>query len=164
MDFMTVALANGHRVRVLTVLDLFTRASIAIRANARFSSGQVVNVLEEVSRLRGVPKSLRVDNGPEFTGKMLDLWAYFNKVTLDFSRPGKPTDNAFIESFNGRLRQECIDSHWFLCQDELRTRLESWRNEYNQERPHSALGNLAPEEFASSLARTKEPDRMLQLA
>jgi putative transposase len=110
MDFMSDALADGRRLRVLTVIDLYTRESLAIHADARFTSEQVVRVLEEVGRSRGSPSSIRVDNGPEFTGRMLDLWAHPNGVTLDFSRPGKPTDNGFIESFNGRLREECLTS------------------------------------------------------
>jgi putative transposase len=164
MDFMSVALADGRRLRLLAILDLFSRESLALRADARFTGGQVVKVLEELTYLRGKPQSIRVDDGPEFSGKMLDLWAYFNKVTLDFSRPGKPTDNAFIESFNGRLRQECLDPTWFLCLDDLRSKIEAWRREYNEERPHSALGDLAPKEFAASQARSTEPDRVLQLA
>lgn len=164
MDFVTVPLADGRKARVLTVLDLFTREGLAIRADARFTSGQVVAVLEELTYLRGAPGSVRVDNGPEFTGKMLDLWAYFNKVTLDFSRPGKPTDNAFIESFNGRLRQECLDPNWFVCLEDLRQKTEAWRQEYNEERPHSALGDLAPREFAESHARVKGPDGPSKLA
>ncbi len=164
MDFVTVSLADGRRVRALTLLDLFTRESLAIRAGAPFTGGQVVAVLEELTALRGVPSSIRVDNGPEFSGKMLDLWAYFNKVTLDFSRPGKPTDNAFIESFNGRFRQECLDPNWFLCLEDARVKIESWRKEYNADRPHSALGNLAPEEFAASRARRTKPDTGAKLA
>lgn len=95
---------------------------------------------------------------------MLDLWAYFNNVTLDFSRPGKPTDNAFIESFNGRLRQECLDPHWFTGLDDLRRRTEDWRREYNEERPHSALGNLAPREFAAKQAGKTKPGQPPKLA
>jgi putative transposase len=156
-----VPLADGRRVRVRTVLDLFTRESLAIRADAPFPGIQVIKVLEELTHGRGTPQSIRVDNGPEFSGKLLDLWAYFNRVSLDFSRPGKPTDNAFIESFNGRLRQECLDPNWFLCLDDLRTKVEAWRREYNEERPHSALGDLAPEEFAANQARSVEPDRLV---
>jgi putative transposase len=164
MDFVSVALADGRKARVLTVLDVFTREAVAVRADARFTAGMVVRVLEELAYLRGVPTSLRVDNGPEFAGKMLDLWAYFNHVTLDFSRPGKPTDNAFIESFNGRLRQECLDPHWFTCLDDLRAKTEDWRREYNEDRPHSALGNLAPGEFAAKQAGKTEPGQPSKLA
>lgn len=164
MDFLSDTLSDGRKVRVLTVLDVFTRESLAIRADFRFSGERVVRVLEELMYTRGVPQSVRVDNGPEFTGTMLDLWAYFNKVTLDFSRPGKPTDNAFIESFNGRFRQECLDQHWFTCLDDARVKIEAWRMRYNTEHPHSALGDLAPEEFAASQARKVRPSRASKLA
>ena len=132
MDFMSDALADGRRFRVLTVLDLFTRECLAIRVDLRFTGDGVVAVLEGLVAERGLPSSIRVDNGPEFTGRTLDLWAYFNGVTLDFSRPGKPTDNAFIESFNGRLREECLNPHWFLCLDDARAKIESWRSRYNE--------------------------------
>lgn len=164
MDFVSVQLADGRRARVLTVLDVFTRESLALRADARFTAGMVVRVLDELKAARGVPASVRVDNGPEFAGKMLDLWAYFNRVALDFSRPGKPTDNAFIESFNGRLRQECLDPHWFTCLDDLRRKTEDWRKEYNEDRPHSALGNLAPGEFAAKKAGITKPNPPPKLA
>lgn len=160
MDFLSDTLSDGRKVRVLTVLDVFTRESLAIRADFRFSREQVVRVLEELMYTRGVPRSVRLDNGPEFTGTMLDLWAYFNKVTLDFSRPGKPTDNAF----NGRFRQECLDQHWFTCLDDARVKMEAWRMRYNTEHSHSALGNLAPEEFAASQAGKVGPNRASKLA
>jgi len=152
MDFVTDVLADGRRYRVLTVLDLFTRECLALRAGFKLGGGDVVAALDELKTCRGVPGSLRVDNGPEFAGRTLDLWAYFNGVTLDFSRPGKPTDNAFIESFNGRLRQECLNPRWFLCLDDARAELVGWQREYNSDRPHSALGNLAPGEFAAKQA------------
>ena len=163
-DFVSVPLADGRRARVLTVLDVFTRESPAIRADARFTAGMVVWVLDELKTSRGLPASVRVGNGPEVAGKMLDLWAYFNRVALDFSRPGKPADNALIESFNGRLRQECPDPHWFLCLDDLRRETEDWRREYNEERPHSGLGNLAPGEFAAKQAGKTAPNPPSKLA
>ncbi len=104
-----------------------------------------------------MPTSIRVDNGPEFAGRSLDLWAYFNGVALDFSRPGKPTDNGHIEAFNGRLRHECLSPNWFLCLEDARTKIESWRVRYNREHPHSALGYLAPGEFAASRAGEERP-------
>jgi putative transposase len=162
MDFMSDALADGRKLRLLTVIDLFTRESLAIRVGTRFTSGQVAEVLAGVALGRGVPREVRVDNGPEFTGKMLDLWAYLHDVTLDFSRPGKPTDNAFIESFNGRVREECLNQGYFTGLEDARERVESWRVEYNECRPHSALGYLAPGEFAASKARhaSAPSDRM----
>jgi len=164
LDFVSVVLADGRRARVLTVLDVFTREALALRADARFTAGMVVRVLDELKASRGVPASVRVDNGPEFAGRMLDLGAYFNNVTLEFSRPGKPTDNAFIESFNGRLRQECLDPHGFTGLDDLRRTTEDWRRESNHERPHSALGNLAPGEFAARQAGKTKPGRPSKLA
>jgi putative transposase len=164
LDFLSDTLADGRKLRVLTVLDVFSRESLAVRVDFRFTAEQVVRVLEELVYVRGVPRTVRVDNGPEFTSTMFDLWGYFNKVTLDFSRPGKPTDNAFIESFNGRIREECLDQHWFLCLDDAKVKIEAWRKTYNREHPHSALGNLAPEEFAASKARIVKPNRVSKLA
>jgi putative transposase len=107
-----------------------------------------VGVLEAVAAERPAPRSIRVDNGPEFVSKSLDWWAYFTGVKLDFSRPGKPTDNAFIESFNGRFRQECLNQHWFLSLEDAQEQVNSWREVYNQRRPHSSLGDRTPAEFA----------------
>jgi putative transposase len=135
MDSMSDALADGRRLRLLTVIDLFTRESLAIRVGTRFSSAQVAEVLAGVAVGRGTPQELRVDNGPEFTGKMLDLWAHLNGVTLDFSRPGKPTDNAFIESFNGRVREEYLHPSYFTSLEDARVRVESCQRENNEERP-----------------------------
>ena len=104
----------------------------------------------QVSEEQGFPETIRLDNGPEFTSKRLDQWAYLNGVELDFSQPGKPTDNAFIESFNGRLREECLNASWFLSLDDAREKGEDWRWHYNHERPHGALGNLAPVEFVAA--------------
>ena len=164
MDFVSVALADGRKARVLCVLDIYTREALAVRADARFTADMVVRVLDELKCRRGVPAGIRGDNGPEFAGKMLDLWAYCSNVTLAFSRPGKPTDNAFMERFNGRLRAECLDPRWFLCLQDLRSGTESWRVGYNRERPHSALGNQAPEEFAAKKAGETKPDQGPKLA
>ena len=103
--------------------------------------------------IRGAPRTIRVDNGPEFVSKALDRWAYENGVTLDFSRPGKPTDNAFVESFNGRLRDECLNAHWFLSLADAKSKIEAWRRQYNESRPHTALGWLTPQEFALAAAQ-----------
>ena len=150
MDFMSDELFDGRRFRVLTVVDHFSRESVALEVGQRFRGRDVARILTRAGWERGLPKTIRVDNGPEFTSKALDHWAYTNGIKLDFSRPGKPTDNALIESFNGRLRQECLNESWFLSLDDAREKVESWRNDYNHERPHSALGNLAPSEFAST--------------
>lgn len=112
----------------------------------------MVQVLEEVTAVRGRPQSIRVDNGPESISKSLDWWTYFHQVTLDFSRPGKPTDNALIESFNGRLREECLNQSWFLTLSDAQERIEEWRQDDNERRPHSALGHCPPSEFAKRSA------------
>jgi putative transposase len=148
MDFMADQLVGGQRFRLLTLVDNHSRESLAIEVGQRLTGDDVVRVLEQVTSHRGKPQSIRVDNGPEFISRSLDMWAYFNGVKLDFSRPGKPTDNAVIESFNGRLRDECLNQHWFLSLDEARAVTEAWREDYNRVRPHGALGNRTPSEFA----------------
>ena len=110
--------------------------------------------MTRITSMRGAPKTIRVDNGPEFISKALDRWAYENGVKLDFLRPGKPTDNAFVESFNGRLRDECLNTHWFLSLADARTKIEAWRRDYNESRPHTALGWLTPVEYAASAGVT----------
>ena len=147
MDFMSDRLLDGRRYRVLTLVDHFSRVSPALEAAFSFPGSQVVAVLERVTVLQGVPQELYVDNGPEFISKALDAWAHQKGVKLCFSRPGKPTDNAFIESFNGKLRAECLDQHWFASVAEAQQRLDIHRKEHNTERPHSALNFQTPEQF-----------------
>jgi putative transposase len=144
MDFVHDQLFDGTRFRILTIVDTFTRLSPAIDVGQNFRGGDVVETLERVSRQLGYPKTIRLDNGPEFISKELDLWAFMHDVTLDFSRPGKPTDNAFIESLNGKFRAECLNANWFLSLDEARRKCEAWRRDYNEVRPHSAIGNKVP--------------------
>ena len=148
MDFVSDQLYDGRRIRVLTLVDNHTRESLALHVGQRVRGQDVVRVREGVVDEHGRPKAIRVDNGPEFISKDLDMWAYWNKVKLDFSRPGKPTDNAFIESFNARFRMECLNEHWFLTLEDAAEKIESWRRDYNEHRPHSSLGNVAPAEFA----------------
>lgn len=148
MDFMADQLFDGTRFRLLTLVDNFTRENLAIEAGQGFTGADVASMLDRVVSERGLPGEIRVDNGTEFTSKAMDLWAYANEVTLDFSRPGKPTDNAFIESFNGQLRKECLNQHWFLSLEDAQHKVDAWRIEYNEIRPHGSLGNLTPEEFA----------------
>lgn len=155
MDFMTDQLFEGTRFRVLTLVDNFSRECLAAEVGQRFTGEQVCAVLDRIAAERGLPAEIRVDNGPEFTSKALDLWAYAHGVKLDFSRPGKPTDNAFIESFNGLLRKECLNLHWFLSLDEARQKITEWKIEYNEIRPHGSLGNHAPQEYAR-LGRNRE--------
>jgi putative transposase len=156
LDFMSDQLFDGRPFRILTVLDCHTRESLAIAPRANFRAFQVVEVLDELARQRGKPRSLRVDNGPEFAGRMLDQWAYLNGVEIDFSRPGKPTDNAFIEAFNARFRTECLNASWFLSLADARDRIEQWRCHYNDDRPHTALGGLTPRAFAIEANRARE--------
>ena len=145
---MSDQLYDGRRIRLLTIVDNHTRESLAIQVGQRIRGQEVVAVLERISDEHGLPKAIQVDNGPEFISKDVDLWAYWNKVKLDFSRPGKPTDNAFIESFNARFRQECLNEHWFLNLEDAEEKIEAWREDYNEYRPHSSLGNIPPSSFA----------------
>ena len=147
MDFVTDSLFNGHRFRSLTIVDNFSRECMAIEVGQHIKGEDVVRVVEQIKAMRGTPNFIRVDNGPEFISKELDKWAYENKVTLDFSRPGKPTDNAYIESFNGSFRDECLNINWFLSLDDAREKIEEWRRDYNDWRPHSSLDNLTPSEY-----------------
>ena len=155
MDFVSDALFDGRRLRALTVIDNSTRESPAIEVDQGITGKQVIQVLEQVSEKRGLPSRIFLDNGPEFVSKALDLWAYEHGVTLDFSRPGKPTDNALIESFNGRFRDECLNVNWFLSLEDAKTKIEAWRRDYNGSRPHTSLGDQTPREFARCyLAKT----------
>lgn len=145
MDFMHDTLSDGRSIRVLTAIDIYSRECVALVAGKKFSGAEVAKILDAASReRRAKPKRIRVDNGTEFTSKALDRWAYWNRVELDFSRPGKPADNAFIEAFNASLRRECLSQHWFLSLEEAQRILEAWRMDYNNVRPHSALANRAP--------------------
>jgi putative transposase len=150
MDFVSDALFDGRRLRALTVVDAYTREALAIDVDQGIKGEQVVEAMDRIASLRGTPRAIRVDNGPEFISKALDRWAYENGVTLDFSRPGKPTDNGFVESFNGRFRDECLNTHWFLSLADARSKIDAWRRYYNECRPHTSLGWLTPVEFASS--------------
>ncbi len=156
MDFMSDRLFDERPFRILTIVDCFTREALVTSARTRFRAYQVIDELDRLAQIRGKPRSIRVDNGPEFAGRLLDQWAYLNKVELDFSRPGKPTDNAYIEAFNSRLRQECLNASWFLSLEDARTRINGWRSDYNETRPHSSLGNLTPSEFAAQLNEARK--------
>lgn len=148
MDFMHDELYDGSRIRLLTIVDNFSRVSPAIGVRDRYQGLHVVDTLKDAAKEYGMPRRIRVDNGPEFVSKELDLWAYLHGVVLDFSRPGKPTDNAFIESFNSRVRQECLNQSWFLSLADAREKIETWRVDYNRVRPHSAIGYVPPAEYA----------------
>lgn len=160
MDFLSDRLADGRRFRVLALVDHFSRVSPALEAEFSFPGKQVVAVLERVASTQGLPKELYVDNGPEFISKELDAWAYRNGVKLCFSRPGKPTDNAYIESFNGKLRAECLDQHWFASLSEVKEKLAVHRNEHNSERPHTALDFQTPEQYAQNWQTNREQTKI----
>ena len=150
MDFVSDRLTSGRAFRVLALVDNVSKVSPVLEVSSAWTGKQVAEVLDRVSTLYGLPKAIQIDNGPEFTSKELDAWAYRRGVQLCFSRPGKPTDNAFVESFNGKLRAECLNTQWFETLEEARACLEVWRREYNTERPHTALGLKTPAEFAAS--------------
>jgi putative transposase len=147
MDFVHDQLATGRKIRILTVVDTFSRYVPVLDARFSYKGEDVVTTLDRVCRQIGYPKTIRVDNGSEFISRDMDLWAYQRDVTLDFSRPGKPTDNAYIEAFNGRFRAECLNAHWFMGLEDAAEKLEAWRRDYNEERPHSAIGNKVPAEL-----------------
>src|SRR5713226_6170620 len=150
MDFVADQLADGRRFRALTVVDNYTRESLAIEVGQSLKGEDVVTVLNRIKAQRGSPKMLFCDNGTEFSSQAMDLWAYLNGVRIDFSRPGKPTGNAHVESFNSTFRQECLNAHWFM------TLSEAWRQEYNGSRPHRALGERSPNEFACQVAASRD--------
>lgn len=147
MDFVADQFSTGHKFRILTVVDVFTREALAVAPGHRMRAEDVVAVLNRLVMQRGAPKGVFVDNGSEFTGRIMDMWAYHHQVRLDFSRPGKPTDNCFVETFNGSLRDECLNVHWFDSMGQAKAILEAWRVDYNESRPHSALGDMTPAEF-----------------
>jgi len=157
MDFVADNLFNGRRIRALTIVDNFSRECLAIEVGQGLRGDDVVAVMDRLKQSLGrIPQRLQTDNGSEFISKSMDRWAYENQVTMDFSRPGKPTDNAFIESFNGSLRDECLNVHWFLSLEDAQGKIEHWRQEYNHFRPHSSLNNLTPAEFVRN--HQKGPD------
>ena len=151
MDFVADGLVGGRRLRCLTIVDDCTRECLAIEVDTSITGLRVQAVLDRLADTRGLPKSITVDNGPEFYGQVLDQWAYRTGVELSFIRPGKPNENAYIESFNGKFRDECLNEHWFINLAHARGVIEAWRIEYNTERPHSSLGNQTPTEFANAL-------------
>ncbi len=149
MDFVADRLSDGRRFRMLSLVDNFSRVSPAIEVDLSLTGKRVVEVLERLKSSYGLPKVIKVDNGSEFISKAVDEWAHRNNMKLDFSRPGKPTDNAYIESFNGRLRQECLNQNWFTSLDDAKQIIETWRQDYNQLRPHSSLRHQTPSDFVA---------------
>jgi putative transposase len=149
MDFVSDGLGDGRKFRSLNIVDDYSRECVAAEVDTSIPGGRVVRVLEQLGERRGLPQVLVTDNGPEFAGQALDVWAYQRGVKLHFIEPGKPVQNAFVESFNGKMRDECLNEHWFRTLGEARQTIEAWRRDYNQVRPHSALGNRTPQEFAA---------------
>jgi putative transposase len=150
MDFVADRLDDGRRIRVLTVLDVFTRECLALVADFSLNGKKVAQALDDIAHERGFAQVITVDNGSEFYSQQMDSWAYRNGVRLDFIRPGKPVENAFIESFNGRLRDECLNTEVFVSIEDARQRLCEWKRDYNECRPHGALNGLTPSEFAAN--------------
>jgi len=156
MDFVHDTLTGGQAVRVLAVIDVHTRECIALRSGRSFRGDHVVEILAHAGTERAaLPELISVDNGTEFTSRSLDHWAYWNQVKLDFSRPGKPTDNAYIEAFNSVLRRECLSQHWFLDLEDAQQVLDRWRADYNNFRPHGSLARSTPADFAAGALLTQ---------
>lgn len=150
MDFVTDSIVTGRRFRALTIIDDYSRECPSIEVDTSLGGRRVVAVLERLAEVRGLPQVITIDNGPEFAGKVLDEWAYRRGVKLNFIRPGKPIENAYAESFNGRLRDECLNENWFISLHHAKRIIEEWRIDYNEGRPHTSLGGLTPREYAQS--------------
>jgi len=163
MDFVHDSLWNGRKLRALTIVDIFTKESLKIEIDTSISGKRVAHVLSRIAEDRGFPESITVDNGPEFSSKALDRWAYENGVVLDFIRPGKPVDNCFIESFNSRFRDECLNSHYFDSITEAKILVEDWRKKYNEFRPHRTLKGLTPRDFARKHTLTSTQNTNLEM-
>jgi len=157
MDFISDALSAGRKFRSLNIVDDFNRECLAAEVDTSITGARVVRVLERLREFRGLPQILVLDNGPEFAGQALDVWAYEQGVKLRFIAPGKPVQNAFIESFNGKMRDECLNEHWFISLREAREAIEAWRRDYNEVRPHTSLGNRTPQEFIACGAALRSP-------
>ncbi len=148
MDFVSDSLASGRRFRILTVKDLFTHEALCLHVDISITGERVAEVMNRLKGTRGLPQAIVCDNGSEYTSKAMDQWAYRSGVELKFIQPGRPMQNGFVESFNGRLRDECLNQHWFENLPQATDIIEAWRIEYNTDRPNRALGKKTPEEFA----------------
>ena len=155
MDFIHARLMDGRRFKSLTIMDYCSRESVAIETDTSLPGIRVVRVLDRLKEARGLPKVIVVDNGPEFSGKALDDWAWRNGVKLHFIDPGKPVQNAYIESFNATFRRDCLNQNWFYTLQEAKEEIEKWRLDYNEYRPHSALEGLTPDEFMKRFSTTQ---------
>src|SRR5207237_3205980 len=150
MDFVSDGTAAGRRLRIFAVVDDFTREVLTLVVDTSIGGLRICRELAVIAAVRGLPKLIVMDNGPEFTGKALDAWAYQVGVKLHFIRPGKPVENAYVESFNGKLRNECLNQHWFLDLADARRIIEEWRIDFNEVRPHGSLDGMTPKEYAAS--------------
>ena len=164
MDFIADRLSDGRRLRVLTVLDVCTRECLALHAGPGLGAADVTRVLDAVLHRRSVPETIQVDNGSEFTSRHFDLWAWTRGIAIDFIRPGRPIENAYIESFNGRVRDECLNAHWLESFENARQVLEDWKRDYNEVRPHSRLDDRTPKEFAACLGGHGRLDKQTEIA
>ena len=153
---MSDTLSSGRGFRCLTILDEFNRESLAIHVAHSIPAAGVIEVLERLREERGLPTTIVTDNGSEFTSRAFDAWAYARGVKLEFIQPGKPTQNAFIESFNGTFRDDCLNLHWFVSLEDARRTIEAWRRVYNEKRPHSSLGRLTPRDFGERCSQGEE--------
>lgn len=160
MDFVRDTRSDGRAFRALTIIDTHTRESPAIEVDVSLSGERVAAVLDRLAVTRGLPERIVVDNGPEFQSRALDAWAHRRGVMLQFIRPGKPVENCFIESFNGRLRDECLNQHWFLSLADAQRTIEAWRVNYNTARPHGSLGGLTPSEYAEGVRNEVNPTQL----
>jgi len=160
MDFLSDACAGGRRLRILTIVDDFTRLSPGILVGTSISGRRVAAFIDRLAVFHGYPQRFRVDNGPEFTSTFFHQWAAEKSIQLEHIRPGKPSDNAFIESFNGKLRDECLNEHWFLHVQDAREKVESWRQLYNEVRPHSSLNDRTPYEFFKEHQMTLQEEKL----
>jgi putative transposase len=151
LDFVSDALATGRGIRVLAVVDSFTRENLSLETDTSLSSRRVTRSLEQVIERRGMPETIRCDNGPELTSRHFLSWCEERKIQLIHIQPGRPMQNGHVESFNGRLRDECLNANWFRTVADARAKISAWRDEYNGERPHSSLGYRTPNEFAEVL-------------
>ncbi len=147
MDFMKDALSNGRKIKAFPVVDEYSKKCFHIEVNTSITGKRVCEILNKIALMEGLPEIIMIDNGPEFIGRALDEWAYRRGIKLFFITPGKPVENCYIESFNGKFRDECLNEHWFTSLEHARKEIEDWRVDYNVERPHSSLGYLTPEEF-----------------
>ena len=157
LDFVHDRLRGGRRIRILTMVDDGTRESLAVEADFGFSGQRVTYVLDAIGAVRGLPDVIVLDNGPELTSRAMLRWSQEHRVRLHHIAPGKPIQNAYVESFNGKLRDECLNEHDFISLEEARSVIAVWRDQYNRERPHKALAWRTPEEYAATLATTTKP-------